>query len=145
MFCWDAYLSHVNMYRTAGSISRPLHCGHIMFLFRASFLTVPLYRSSNVTAIWWATSLPLGGPLWARECGLMPKNMSKISIGLCISLAMPPSLIAFSPPRSYNSRFFGSVKTSYAWEIALNCWTVNNKDMLCSLTTISTFCTCMQL
>ena len=98
-----------------------------MFLFRASFLTVPLYRSSRVTAIWWATSRPLGGPLW-RECGPIPKNISKISIGLCMSVVRPPSLIAFSPPRSYNSRFLESDRTSYAWEIALNCST-DNKHM----------------
>jgi len=90
------------------------------FFCNASFLTDPLYRSSRLTFSWWITSFPLFEP---RERPPPPKNMSKMSIGLCISLAIPPSLIACSPPRSYRSRFFGSAKTSYACEIALNCTT----------------------
>ena len=63
-----------------------------------------------------------------------PKNMSKMSMGDAKPPPpppppLPPSLMAFSPPRSYTSLFWLSDRTSYACEICLNYKTHTQKQM----------------
>jgi hypothetical protein len=59
-------------------------------------------------------SSPLRGP--ELPLGRPPKNMEKMSSGLCIEPSSSPSL----PNWSYRRRFSGSDSTSYAIVISLN-------------------------